>query len=179
MNHKVEHNADIGAAARPRAGAHAIDGNRGFVKIEQAGTAEHEAFLVADGQHAAIGFGQRDQVFGLVQIGGDGLFHQHMGAGFEKFADNAAMRARGRANAHHIDMAQKTPPVGGCGNMEMGFGAVPRVGVRIGKADQLYACETRIFRAVMPPEYACPYHAGPQNPLAGKPLAIQYTQPLI
>ena len=84
MDHQIEHHADIGAAAGPRAFAHAFDGERRILIIEQAAFGEDETFLMADGQHQAARGGQRDQFLGLFQIGGDGLFHQHMRAGVQE-----------------------------------------------------------------------------------------------
>ena len=68
MDHQVEDDADIGAPARPRAGADALHVKRRIVAVEQPGLGEDIAFLVADGQNKPDFRGKPDQLVGLVEV---------------------------------------------------------------------------------------------------------------
>ena len=71
---------------------------------------------MADGEERPVSRGQGDQVGGFLAGGGDGLFHQHMGAGIEEGAHDLSMGDGGRADADQIDLAQQFAPVGNGGS---------------------------------------------------------------
>ena len=126
--------------------------------IQQAGAGEDKAFLMADGQNPAGLARQRDQLGGFFHGGGDGLFHQHMGAGIQEGAHDLGMGDGGRADADQIDLAQQLAPVGDglAAIMRLGLGA--HIGTGIGNGEQFDAfaglAQRLVFGGVMMAEHA-------------------------
>ncbi len=112
VNHEVEHDAYVGAAARPWTHSPAIHFPGSFRDVEQTGMGEYKALLMADGQNPARAGGERYQFIGVIEVGGDRLFDQHMRAGIEESPNDGRMRDRRRADAYEVDVTQEIAPVG-------------------------------------------------------------------
>src|SRR5205085_11321991 len=76
MDHEVEDHAHVGASSGP--GSETPAGNllRHFGEIEQAGLREYETLLMANRQHLASAFGERNQLVGFIEIGCNRLLDQ-------------------------------------------------------------------------------------------------------
>ena len=125
--------------------------------------AKYKALLMPDRQHAARRFGQCDQLIGFVEIGRDGFFDQHMGAGIEKSAHDLRMGSGGRADADEVDLAQKIAPIGKRRNGMCGRHGMPRFETRIGDTHKLHTREPRIFRGMVTTKSPDADNAGAQG----------------
>ena len=173
VDHQIQDDAHIVAAAGPRTCAPAFDLKRRIAIIEHAGTGEDETFLMADRQHAAGRIRERDQFVSFVEIGCNGLFDQHMRAGFEKRTHDLRMSSCRRADADEIDFAEKIAPVGKRRN-GMGRGdSVACFKARIGDTDKLDTGKTGVFRRMMTAKSADTDNAGAEDSGIGTDLGSQ------
>lgn len=112
MDHQVEHDADIGAAAAERGQAAGVDEDR---VVDHRGIAQprhREALQVADLQDDAAGVGLGDHGVGLFQRDGDRLLDQDMDAGRDAVARDREMEWRRRADADRVHLSRQPGRVG-------------------------------------------------------------------
>ena len=84
VDHEVQDDADIGRAEGEAGGPHGVD-EPGRAEVRQHGREGRvEAFDVADLEDAVMAAGRLDQLVGLGQRGGQGLFDQEVGARLQK-----------------------------------------------------------------------------------------------
>ncbi len=154
VDHQVENDADVGAAACP--GAHAPAGNveRDFAAVEQAGAGEDETLLMADRQDAAGIACKRDERIGFFEAGRDRLFDKNVGTGIEEGPHDRGVRHRRRADADEIDMAEQFAPVGDGAYTMICQRCLANFGARIGDGDQFDAVDAAILRSVVAAERA-------------------------
>jgi len=149
------------------------DAQRRVLVIQEPASGEDEPLLVTDGENQPASAGERDQLFGLVKLGGDGLLDQHMGARRQKRANDLGMCAGGRADADKIHLAQQFAPIRDRGHLHMRGDMAASLCVHIGYRVQLDLWLMQIFCRVVPAEHAGPHDGSAQGTLRGKSMNSQ------
>ena len=98
MNHEVEDDVDIERARGEDAEPVRLK-EHGHVDVGLDGEdCRVEALQMADLQDALVARCERDELIGFGERGGDGLFDQHVDAGFEKRAGDGGVSNGGHAD---------------------------------------------------------------------------------
>ncbi len=120
---------------------------------------------MAHGKDQAGLSGQSDQLVGFFHRGGDGFFHQHMGAGGQEGAHDGRMGDGGRADRNQIHLAQKLAPIDNRQHAMLGDHGAAGLGAGIGDGVKLHAGNVAIFGAVMTAESSGANDGNLQRPL--------------
>ena len=107
VDHQVEDDGDVRAARLERRDAGCFDIERSGDTGGDGAVLGRVAQQVAHLQHAAAGARQGRQLVGLVQRRGDGFFHQHVAAAFQRECCDVEMRFGGCGHDHRVGDVQK------------------------------------------------------------------------
>src|SRR5690242_2537142 len=80
MDHRIEHNADVGTPTGPRTKPPTIYFLRPLGKIQKARVCKDEALLMTNSENTPHAVRECDQLVGLVEVSRDRLFNQHVGS---------------------------------------------------------------------------------------------------
>ena len=111
--------------------------------------------------------------------GGDGLFHQHMGAGFQEGAHDGGMGDGRRADRNQVDLAQQLAPVGHGQHAMLGGDGAADIGAGIGDGEQLDARNGTIFGAMVTAKGADADDGSLERPLFRNAAADEHSEPLV
>ena len=118
VNHEIEHNVDVETAGGEHAEAVNLEKEGNGQSILEGGDRRIEALEVADLENAAAILGQASESFACGGGLGDGLFDEHVDAGFEEAPGDLFMGDCGRCDDGGIDVADHLIHVGECRGAE-------------------------------------------------------------
>jgi len=159
VNHQIKDNVDVGSSLFERRETLTFDEARPLEPPLGGDDRGIEALEMPHLQDAPLPRRQRDEVSCLLGRLGDGLFDEHMCAGFEKITRDGVMCGRRRHDAYRIDLTEQLAVIGDASGVELSRERLARLRSRVGDRDQGTGRLTGVLLRMEPAEITAPITA--------------------